>query len=165
MKKFKIGLIGTGLRTMFLLNEILKRKEFEVVAVCDTNQESLDMINSYKIDWTVYTDYKELLKREDIEGVIIASPDYCHEEQAIAAFEAGKHVFLEKPIAITIDGAKRVLQKRDESDKTLLIGFVLRYNKLYRKMKEIIDSGMIGELKSAWILHSVGAGSDWYFHD
>jgi predicted dehydrogenase len=165
MKKFKIGIIGTGMRTIFLINEVLKRKELEVVALCDINQDSLDMTNSYKIDWTTYTDYKELLKREDIEGVIIASPDYCHEEQAIAAFEAGKHVFLEKPIAITVDGAKRVLQKRDESGKTLLIGFVLRYNKIYKKMKEIIDSGIIGELKTAWILHSVGAGSDWYFHD
>lgn len=166
MKKIKIGIIGTGMRTMFLMNEILKRDELEVAAICDINQESLDMLtNNYKVNWSQYRDYKELLAREDIEGVIIASPDYCHEEQAIAAFEAGKHVFLEKPIAITLDGAKKVLQKRDESGKTLLIGFVLRYNKLYKKMKEIIDSGIIGEIKTGWILHSVGAGSDWYFHD
>ncbi|MCM0646990.1 Gfo/Idh/MocA family oxidoreductase [Clostridium swellfunianum] len=166
MKKFKIGVIGTGMRTMFLMNEILKREELEVVAVCDINQESLNMItDNYKVSWDQYKDYKELLAREDIEGVIIASPDYCHEEQAIAAFEAGKHIFLEKPVAITVEGAKKVLKKRDESGKTLLVGFVLRYNKLYKKMKELIESGVIGELKTGWILHSVGAGSDWYFHD
>lgn len=166
MKKFKVGVIGTGMRTMFLMNEVLKREELEVVAVCDINRESLDMVTeNYKINWTEYDNYKDLLAHEDIEGVIIASPDYCHEEQAIAAFEAGKHVFLEKPIAISIEGAKKVLKKRDESGKTLLIGFVLRYNKLYKKMKEIIDSGLIGEVKTGWILHSVGAGSDWYFHD
>lgn len=166
MKRHRVGIIGTGMRAMFLVNEILKREDFEIVAVADINQKSIDMIKaSYGADWDEYLDYKELLKRDDIEGVIILSPDYAHEEQAIAAFEAGKHLFLEKPIAISIEGAKRVIQKRDESGKTLLIGFVLRYNKQFMKMKEIIESGVIGELKTGWILHSVGAGSDWYFHD
>ncbi len=166
MKKHKIGLIGTGMRAMFLVNEILKRDDLEIVAVSDINQESMDMLCSrYDKYWDQYLDYKELLKREDIEGVIILSPDYAHEEQAIAAFDAGKHVYLEKPIAVTIEGGKRVIQKRDESGKTLLIGFVLRYNKLFAKMKEIVETGVIGELKTGWVLHSVGAGSDWYFHD
>lgn len=166
MRKFRIGFIGTGMRTVWILKEMLKREEFEVVAVSDISQDSMDMVCS-KFDrpWDKYLDYRMLLKREDIDAVVIGSPDYAHEEQAIAAFEAGKHVFLEKPIAITVEGAERVLRKRDESGKTLLIGFVLRYNKLYRKMKEIIDSGMIGEVKTGWVLHSVGAGSDWYFHD
>lgn len=166
MKKFKIGFIGTGMRTVWILKEMLKREEFEVVAVSDISQASMDMVcEKFDRPWDKYLDYKMLLKRDDIDAVVIGSPDYAHEEQAIAAFEAGKHVFLEKPIAITVEGAKRVLEKRDESGKTLLIGFVLRYNKLYRKMKEIIDSGMIGEVKTGWVLHSVGAASDWYFHD
>lgn len=166
MKKFKIGIIGAGMRTMFLMNEILKRDELEVVAVSDVSQHSLDQICSrYDKEWDKYLDYKDLLAREDIEGVIIVSPDYVHEEQAIAAFEAGKHVFLEKPIAITLEGGKKVIEARDKSGKTLLIGFVLRYNKAYKKMKELIGSGIIGEVKTGWVLHSVGAGSDWYFHD
>lgn len=166
MKKFKIGIIGTGMRTMFLVNEILKRDELEIVAVSDVSQHSMDQLCSrYDKDWDKYLDYKDLLKREDIEGVIIGSPDYVHEEQAIATFEAGKHLFLEKPIAVTLEGGKRVLEARDKSGKTLLIGFVLRYNRAYRKMKELIDSGIIGEVKTGWVLHSVGAGSDWYFHD
>jgi predicted dehydrogenase len=166
MKKFKIGIIGAGMRTMFLMNEILKRDELEVVAVSDISQHSLDQICSrYDKEWDKYLDYKDLLAREDIEGVIIVSPDYAHEEQAISAFEAGKHVFLEKPIAVTLEGGKKVIEARDKSGKTLLIGFVLRYNKAYKKMKELIASGIIGEVKTGWVLHSVGAGSDWYFHD
>jgi predicted dehydrogenase len=126
----------------------------------------LDQICSrYDKEWDKYLNYKDLLTREDIEGVIIVSPDYVHEEQAIAAFEAGKHVFLEKPIAVTLEGGKKVIEARDKSGKTLLIGFVLRYNKAYKKMKELIASGIIGEVKTGWVLHSVGAGSDWYFHD
>jgi predicted dehydrogenase len=166
MQTFKIGIIGAGMRTMFLVNEVLKREELEIVAVSDISQHSMDQICSiYDKNWDKYLNYKDLLNREDIDGVIIASPDYVHEEQAIATFEAGKHLFLEKPIAITVEGGKRVLEARDKSGKTLLIGFVLRYNKAYRKMKDLISSGMIGELKTGWILHSVGAGSDWYFHD
>ncbi|MDF2672861.1 MAG: oxidoreductase [Clostridiales bacterium] len=166
MKKFKIGIIGTGMRTMFLVNEILKKEELEILAVSDISQHSMEQLcSSYEKEWDKYLDYRDLLNREDIDGVIIASPDYCHEEQAIAAFEAGLHVFLEKPIAVTLEGGKKVLEARDKSGKTLLIGFVLRYNKAYRKMKELIASGIIGEVKTGWVLHSVGAGSDWYFHD
>ncbi len=166
MKTFQIGIIGAGMRTIFLVNEVLKRKELEIVAVSDVSQHSMDQICSvYDKKWDKYLNYKDLLNRDDIDGVIIASPDYAHEEQAIATFEAGKHLFLEKPIAITVEGGKRVLEARDKSGKTLLIGFVLRYNKAYQKMKELIESGLIGELKTGWVLHSVGAGSDWYFHD
>lgn len=166
MEKHKIGFIGTGMRTVWILLEMLKREEFEVVAISDISQEAMDMVcEKFNTQWDQYTDYRDLLAREDIEGVVICSPDYAHKEQAIAAFEAGKHVFLEKPIATTIEGGKKVLQKRDESGKTLLIGFVLRYNKLYKKMKELIESGIIGKVHTGWVLHSVGAASDWYFHD
>lgn len=166
MEKFKIGIIGAGIRAIFLMNEILKRDDIEVAAISDINSKSMERLCiRYSIELDRYSDYKELLRRSDIDGVIITSPDYAHEEQAIAAFEAGKHVFLEKPIAITIEGGKNVLRKRDESGKTLLVGFVLRYNELYKKMKEIIGSGIIGEVKTGWVLHSVGSGSDWYFHD
>lgn len=166
MEKFRLGIIGTGMRTFFLVNEILRRDELEIVAVSDVSNQSMEMLCSkYERDWIQYTDYKELLKRNDIDAVIIASPDYVHEEQAIAAFEAGKHVFLEKPIAITREGGKKVLQKMVETNKILLIGFVLRYNRLYKKMKELVRSGTIGELKTGWVFHSVGSASDWYFHD
>lgn len=166
MKKYKIGIIGAGMRAMFFINDILKCSELEVVAVSDISQHSLEQLcRKYDKQWDTYLNHKDLLARDDIEAVFILSPDYVHEEQAVAAFEAGKHVFLEKPIAITLEGGKRVIEARDKSGKILLIGFVLRYNKAYKKMKEFIDIGIIGELKTGWVLHSVGSGSDWYFHD
>lgn len=166
MRKFKIGVIGAGMRAMFLMNEILEREELQVVALSDVSEYSMNQLCSkFDKQWDKYTNYMDLLSREDIEGVIILSPDYVHEEQAVAAFQEGKHVFLEKPLAITLEGGKRVIEARDESGKILIVGFVLRYNKAYKKMKELIESGIIGELKTGWVLHSVGAGSDWYFHD
>lgn len=166
MRSYKVGIIGAGMRAMFFINDILKRSELEVTAISDISQHSLDQLCSrYDMKWDIYLDYRDLLRREDIEAVFILSPDYVHEEQALAAFESGKHVFLEKPIATSFEGGKRVIEARDKSGKILMIGFVLRYNKAYKRMKELIDSGVIGDLKTGWVLHSVGAGSDWYFHD
>ncbi|EQB86300.1 putative dehydrogenase [Clostridium punense] len=105
MRKFKIGIIGAGMRAMFLMNEILEREELQVVAISDISEYSMNQLcNKFDKPWDKYTNYIELLSRKDIEGVIILSPDYVHEEQAVAAFQAGKHVFLEKPLAITLEG-------------------------------------------------------------
>lgn len=110
-------------------------------------------------------DYTELLARDDIDAVAVASPDFCHEEQTVAALQAGKDVFCEKPIAITIEGCDRILTAWQKSGKRLMVGFNMRYMNVFRTMKEIIDSGAIGEIKAAWVRHFVGRGSDFYFHD
>ena len=165
-KRYSIGFIGCGQRCIDILKEMEKREEFNIVALSDVSDENMDITcNTYNKNWDKYSDYKELLKRKDIDCVVITSPDWAHEEQAVAAFEAGKHVFLEKPVAITVSGAERVLNARDKADKILLIGFVLRYVRLFKKMKKVIEEGLIGELKTGWVLHSVAMGSDWYFHD
>ena len=111
------------------------------------------------------TDYRQLLDREDVDAIAVTSPDSCHEEQAIAALQAGKQVFCEKPLAITIDGCDRILSAWQGSGQRLMVGFNMRYMSLFRTMKEIIDSGAIGELKAVWVRHFVGLGSDFYFHD
>lgn len=166
LQKYKVGIIGTGIRAIFLVSEILKNHCLEIVAISDINNDNMLQIRRiYNEKWDMYHDYNELLQRKDIDGIIITSPDYVHEEQAIATLEAGKHLFLDKPLAITLDGAKRVIEAKHRSERILIVGFVLRYDKLYMKMKELINSGIIGEVKTGWVLHSVGSSSDWFFHD
>ena len=111
------------------------------------------------------TDYRELLARPDVDGVAVTSPDYCHEEHAVAALEAGKHVFCEKPLAITIEGCDRILEAYHHSSTRLMVGFNMRYMAIFRTMKEIVDAGVIGDIKAVWVRHFVGMGSDFYFHD
>jgi len=110
-------------------------------------------------------DYRELVARPDIDAIAVTSPDYCHEEHAVAALEAGKHVFCEKPMTITIAGCDRVLEAWRASGARLMVGFNMRYMNIFRVMKEIIDSGAIGEIKAVWVRHFVGFGSDFYYHD
>jgi len=93
------------------------------------------------------------------------TPDHMHEKMAVAAFNAGKHVFCEKPLALTPKGCLNVINAGKRAKKKLVIGFVLRYAPIYVKMKEMIDDGAIGKLCGCWMLHSVASASDYYFHD
>ena len=111
------------------------------------------------------TTYEELLAREDVDAIAVTSPDTFHEEQAIAALEAGKHVFCEKPLAITIEGCDRILEAWQRSGKRLMVGFNMRYMSMFRTVKEIVDSGVIGEIKAVWVRHFVGFGGPFYYHD
>ncbi|NUP98462.1 MAG: Gfo/Idh/MocA family oxidoreductase [Armatimonadetes bacterium] len=113
----------------------------------------------------VTDDYRRLLERDDLDAVAVTSPDFMHEEHAVAALSAGKHVFCEKPLAITIEGCDRILEAWRASGKHLMVGFNMRYMNLFRVMKEIIDSGAIGDIKAVWVRHFVGHGGHFYYHD
>jgi len=113
----------------------------------------------------ISTDYREMLARTDIDAVAVCSPDYCHEEHALAVLQAGKHLFLEKPMAITTEGCDRILDAWQQSGKRMMIGFNMRYMSIFRVVKEIVDSGVIGEIKAVWVRHFVGYGGDFYYHD
>ncbi|MCC6731495.1 MAG: Gfo/Idh/MocA family oxidoreductase [Chthonomonadales bacterium] len=110
-------------------------------------------------------DYRALLDRDDVDAVAVCSPDYCHEEQAIAVLAAGKHLFLEKPMAITTQGCDRILGAWRAAGVRMMVGFNMRYMRLFRVMREIVESGTIGEVRAVWVRHFVGYGGDFYYHD
>ena len=116
-------------------------------------------------DAFVTQDYRGLLEREDIDAIAVTSPDFTHEEYVCAAFAAGKHVFCEKPMAISTEGCDRMLRAWKASGKRFMIGFNMRYMNIFRVMKDVVDSGVIGEVKVVWVRHFVGHGGEWYYHD
>ncbi|GIP41211.1 oxidoreductase [Paenibacillus sp. J31TS4] len=136
-----------------------------VVAGADIRADRLEKFRE-RVNPEAYVtlDYRELLERSDIDAIVVTSPDHCHAEHAVAALQAGKHVYCEKPLSITVDGCDRILEAWRESGKQFMIGFNMRYMNMYRTMKEIIDSGDIGEVKAVWVRHFVGLGSDYYYH-
>ena len=95
-----------------------------------------------------YSDVGELLARPDIDWVMIASWNCCHCEQTVAAFEAGKHVFCQKPLALSVDECVRMLRAWKSSGKMFNIGFTLRYSPHYRRVRRLIADGEIGEIVS-----------------
>lgn len=113
----------------------------------------------------VYSRYQELLSRNDLDGVFILSPDYLHKEHACAFLKKGIPVFLEKPIAITIEDADTILTTARETGTKLFIGHNMRFFPCIQKMKEIIQSGAIGRIEAIWCRHFIAYGGDAYFRD
>lgn len=96
----------------------------------------------------IYGSMEDLLADAEVEWVLIGSPNTFHTEQILAAFAAGKHVFSEKPLAITTGECVRIIEAHRKSGVQLATGFTLRYASIYRKAKAVIDSGRLGRLVS-----------------
>ena len=111
--KIKFGVIGINpqLRANFIYSNF-PREKGELTAVCDHDPEMVEVFRKTYPDFAgvkVYADYKGLIKDPEVQAVFIAVRDQYHEEMAVAALEAGKAVYLEKPMAITIEGCDRIL--------------------------------------------------------
>lgn len=147
----KIGVIGCGGRMRGVLNCIPELgTEIEIAAIYDPEEVSIETSRKElrSKDFEVSASYQELVARQDIEWVFIGSWNCFHADQVIAAFEAGKNVFCEKPLATTAEDCVRILAAWRKSGRQFSIGFTLRYSPFYRKLKEILQSGKIGELVS-----------------
>lgn len=174
-KELRIGVIGAGGRGNLARNAH-GVDGGKVVAVCDIREEALKHWDEYvesqkhlfdgKAEKLYHTnDYRKLLARKDVDAVFITTPDYLHEEMAVAALKAGKTVYLEKPMTITIEGCDRVLRTAMETGSRLFVGHNMRHMDFILKMKELIDSGVIGELQTVWCRHFINYGGDAYFKD
>jgi predicted dehydrogenase len=135
------------------------------VACCDLNADVLAQNRvEFGGDVVVTRSYTELLG-VDLDAVIIATPDYLHEEQAVAALQHGLTVYLEKPMALTVPGCDRILAAAAKTRAKLYLGHNMRHMPFVRKMKALITRGAIGEVKACWVRHFVGHGGDFYFRD
>lgn len=104
MDKVRIGVVGVSGRGG-IANHWRDSDRADVVAGADVKPEYLEEFKERMGDHVFVTDdYRRLLEREDVDAIAVTSPDFVHEEHAVAALEAGKHVFCEKPLAITTDG-------------------------------------------------------------
>ncbi|MCU1495232.1 MAG: oxidoreductase protein [Acidimicrobiaceae bacterium] len=166
MADIQFGVIGNGLRGPLARIAHQPEKGLRVTVVCDIAPANLSNATEwYGNDVTTTGDYRELLADGDIDAVFILTPDYLHEEHACAALEAGKGVYLEKPMAITVEGATRILQTAARTGSTLYVGHNMRHANYVLEMKRLIDRGDIGKVMAIWCRHFVGNGGDFYFRD
>lgn len=89
----------------------------------------------------------ELFVRDDIDAIVMALPPQFHAEMAIRAAEAGKDMLVEKPIALTVPDAKRAVKAAADNNRVFMVGHVLRYHPAFERLKELVDSGDLGEMK------------------
>ena len=166
--KIKFGVIGVNpqLRANFIFAGF-PREKGELIAVCDHDPEMVEVFRKTYPEFAqvkVYSDYKDLIKDPEVQAVFIAVRDQYHEEMAVAALEAGKAVYLEKPMAITIEGCDHILETAYRTGSKLMVGHNMRYMDFILKMKEIIDSGAIGEIQAVWCRHFISYGSCYFRH-
>jgi len=139
-----LGLIGAGMIANIHADAI-KRVGSKIVAVHDprmSRAEEFGMKHNCEVLETV----DSLLARDDIDGVIVAVPNNMHAELAIASLKAGKHVLLEKPMAMNLQQCDEIISARDKFGKVLQMGFVCRYSPAALRAKKIIESGELGEV-------------------
>ena len=152
----KVGLIGCGNMGSGLASACSKLEGATVVGVADPVAENAGKLAD-ELNARAFDDHRDLLA-EDIDAVIVAVPNFRHAEVSIAAAESGKHVFCEKPMALTIDECDEMIQAAKANRVKLMVGHVLRYLPVFSKMKEIIDSGILGEPFSIYVSR-LGGGS------
>lgn len=149
-KKVGIAVIGCGTRARWVVHELVKAAgdKIELLSAYDPDPRQLE--NSRE-QWgknnPVYCKtYQEAIATPGVSWVMVFSPNACHREHIVAAFKAGKHVFSEKPLATSIRDCQAIYDAHKNSGLRFATGFVLRYSPLYRKIKDILDSGELGDL-------------------
>jgi len=164
--ELRIGVIGVGGRGGLAAHAHNPGEGVRVVAGADVSERALaEFASRYGPGVFVTRDYRELLSRRDVDAVFVTSPDFLHEEHAVAALEARKAVYLEKPMAITTEGCDRILRAARASGARLYLGHNMRHMSFVLKMKELVDRGAIGEVKAGWCRHFISYGGDAYFKD
>ncbi|MNW37827.1 putative oxidoreductase YcjS [compost metagenome] len=147
MKEVRIGIIGAGGIASLHARAYKQIKNVKIVAIADTNYEKAQhLINQLNISSaTAYNNYQNLLDKY-LDAVSICTPNASHHTIAIDALNAGKHVLVEKPMALTLDGAIEMVRTSKENEKMLSVGFQPRYDNNIQTVKNIVDSGQLGHV-------------------
>ena len=161
-----IGIIGCGGRMLDVAKQVLAQSdELRFATIYDPNeaavQQARDVLSS---EARAYDDYRGVVNDAAVDWVMIGSWNCFHAEQSIAALQAGKHVFCEKPLATTLDDCLAIRKACDESGKQFAIGFTLRYSPHCRKVKEILESGAIGDIVSMEFNETLPFNHGGYIH-
>mgnify|MGYP006091144281 CR=1 FL=1 len=163
--KFSLGVIGSGTQSRGLASGFIKMAETQLIAACDVNSKKMAEFNANffksvtETDNNIsqlktYIDYHELLKRDDIDGVIVSTPDHWHAIASIDSMRAGKHVYCEKPLSHTIEEGRAMVNASRKYKKILQTGSMQRSSYNFRQAVGLIRNGYLGKIEK--VLVNVG---------
>jgi predicted dehydrogenase len=154
-EKLRVGLLGVGAIAQVVHLPVLSQLEnVELVAVCDVDEPRARAIaNRFNIP-NVYRDDDVVFRSDDVDAIIICSPSHLHEAQAIAGLQGGKHVLVEKPLALTADAAQRVIEVAEKTDRALMIAMNNRWRPDTMALRPFATNGELGDIfltRGAWL--------------
>ncbi|MEX2672705.1 MAG: Gfo/Idh/MocA family oxidoreductase [Phycisphaeraceae bacterium] len=156
MSKIKFCIIGAGRAGLIHAHNLAKRVEDgELVAVCDANETLLAEAGEALGVNRLYTDYRQAIGESGADAVVIVTPTFLHRDIAVAAAEAGKHIFLEKPMAVTVSECEEINAAAEAANVKVQIGFMRRFDRGFQQAKELLESGEMGRVM---IIKSTGRG-------
>jgi len=141
-----IGIVGYGYWGPNLVRNFSGAADARVHSVADRDEQRLRLVRTRYPAIEVTTDFKMLLSNTDIDAIAIATPVSSHYDLALQALQAGKHVFVEKPLAETEEQAKRLLEEADKRNLLVHVDHTFIYTGAVRKMRELVETGEIGDL-------------------
>ncbi len=146
-ERIGLGFIGVGSRGMALLREFQQFPDVDIVAVCDVHQERVDKAVAATQGKAVgVKDFRQVLDRKDVDAVVIATPPHWHALISILACQAGKDVYCEKPMCLTVAEAKAMVQAAERYKRVTQIGTQIHAGQNFRRVVEIVQSGMLGKI-------------------
>jgi predicted dehydrogenase len=153
--RVRLGLIGSGSRGRQVAGFVLKHPDAQYLAVADVFQNNVDAAvkvfegsqAGVKVD--TYGDYKKILERKDIDAVHIATPDHWHCQIVVEAIEAGKDVYVEKPLSNNVEEMVKALQAYRKSNRVVQVGTQQRSGQHFQEACEIVQSGQLGKINQA----------------
>lgn len=174
MDKMRVGVVGAGWVAREHIRAYQKNPHTEVVAICSRRTSSCTALMSQTnlpdgskgLICNSYTDYDKMLQQENLDIVSICTPNHLHAKETIQAAEKGKHILIEKPVALTLNDLKAMQRAVKENKVKTVVSFVLRWNPLFEIVKSLLADDALGKIFYAEVdyLHNIGSwytGYDW----
>ena len=144
MEKVRLGLIGMGLIGTPHMKTLKKVEECDLVAISDIEDKHRE--TAVRVGAKFYLNYEEMIEKEQLQGVIIATPNHLHVPMGITCARKGLHLFVEKPVAPNLNEADRLIEAAKQNKVSILVGHQRRFNPLVEKAREIVRGGGLGKL-------------------
>ncbi len=150
---FKIGVVGGG---KFGTNHLITFKQLEgqgrvkLAGLADLNPEILK-VQTARFGIKSYQDHKKMLAEEELDAVSIATPDFAHRQVALDAIKAKKHVLIEKPLDITVEGCQEIISAAEENRVFLQVDFHKRFDPYHQETERLVRKGVFGEIQYGYV--------------
>lgn len=164
-EQVRVGVIGTSWwADMMYLPCLKSHPAVEIAAICGRNQDRLEeMAQKYSISRS-FTDYQEMIEKNNLDAVIVATPDHLHYPITMKALEAGLHVLCEKPLALTLEHAREMYDKAEETGVKHMTLFTWRWMPPFQYAHQLIKEGYLGRCFSSQFRDVAGYGRDGQYH-